>query len=366
MWMHEYTNVSTNILTSLKIIPDDVVQIDPTGTLRIERTQLSHRGDYRCLASNPAGKDLRDTLVVVQEPPIILPTTLSDYTTVEGDRIELRCFASANPPPVITWSRKGLAITDDTPGMHVTDDGTLVIESVENDDGGHYTCKASNAAGDVDKIIRLSVINGTLVIESVENDDGGHYTCKASNAAGDVDKIIRLSVITPPDIPDQHTIITETVIAGQPFSLYCPVFSAPLPQSRTTDAGVPPNVDESSHKLKLSVLENAPTEIGCPVSGIPSPDISWLANGQLLEEGRAKRGIVLAPGGKSVLIDSAQLYHEGIYTCVAANKAGSLDIDVQLTVLIDSAQLYHEGIYTCVAANKAGSLDIDVQLTVLG
>lgn len=64
--MHEYTNVSTNILTSLKIIPDDVVQIDPTGTLRIERTQLSHRGDYRCLASNPAGKDLRDTLVVVQ------------------------------------------------------------------------------------------------------------------------------------------------------------------------------------------------------------------------------------------------------------------------------------------------------------
>ncbi|VDM47645.1 unnamed protein product [Toxocara canis] len=373
-----------------QIIPDDIVEIDPSGTLRIEKTQLAHRGEYRCLAANPAGKDLRNTLVVVQEPPVILPTTLSDYTTVEGDRIELRCFAKANPPPVITWSRKGVPITDETIGMHVTDaiiqiTGCLMVALINMLSEDVLLSDHCDKRRSITLPSKYCASDGTLIIDSVENDDAGHYTCKASNAAGDTDKIIRLSVIIPPDIPDPHTIITETVVAGQPFSLYCPVFSTPLPQitwhlddrpiaegdpnihlsddkrrlhilrSRTTDAGsykcvarnpagessktfhvevlVPPNLDESTHKLKLSVLENGRIEIGCPVSGIPSPDISWLANGQLLEEGRGKRGVILAPGGLSVLIESAQLYHEGIYTCVAANKAGSLDIDVQLTVL---------------------------------
>lgn len=81
---------------------------------------------------------------------------------MEGDRIELRCFASANPSPTITWSRKGIPISDDTPRMHAYDDGTLIIDDVENDDAGHYICKASNAAGDTEKVVRLTVISKYL------------------------------------------------------------------------------------------------------------------------------------------------------------------------------------------------------------
>ncbi|VDK40722.1 unnamed protein product [Gongylonema pulchrum] len=135
-----------------QIIADDVVHIDGAGTIRIERAQLPHRGNYRCIATNPAGRDDRNTLVIVQEPPTISPSTLSDYTTVEGDRIELRCFATANPAPSISWSRKGVAITEDTDRMEVLDDGTLVIDDVEDTDAGHYICKASNAAGHIEKL----------------------------------------------------------------------------------------------------------------------------------------------------------------------------------------------------------------------
>lgn len=35
-------------------------------------------------------------------------------------------------------------------------------------------------------------------------------------------------------------------------------------------------------------------------------------------------------------------------------------------VTINMAELDHEGTYTCLASNKAGSLDIDVDLSVLG
>ncbi|EFO13079.2 hypothetical protein LOAG_15451, partial [Loa loa] len=87
------------------------------------------------------------------------------------------------------------------------------------------------------------------------------------------------------------------------------------------------------HKNKVTVLENEHIELGCPISGVPEPDIAWLVNGQLLEEGITKRGVILAAGGKSVIIESAQMEHEGIYTCVGTNKGGSLDVDVHLTVL---------------------------------
>uniref|UniRef100_A0A0M3IW87 Ig-like domain-containing protein n=1 Tax=Ascaris lumbricoides TaxID=6252 RepID=A0A0M3IW87_ASCLU len=86
---------------------------------------------------------------------------------------------------------------------------TLVIESAEYDDGGHCTCVASNAAGDVDKIIRLSVI--ALVFDMREFS----FT-----------KFKLLMLLAPPYMPDQHTIVTETVIAGQPFSLLFSIFSS--------------------------------------------------------------------------------------------------------------------------------------------
>ncbi|VDK85118.1 unnamed protein product [Litomosoides sigmodontis] len=331
-----------------QIISDDIMHIDATGTLRIEKAQSSHHGIYHCIATNLAGSDERNTLVIVQEPPIISPTTLSNYTTVEGDRVELRCFASANPSPTIIWSRKGIPISGDTPRTYVTEDGTLVIDNVESDDAGHYICKASNVAGHMEKVIRLTVI-------------------------------------MPPHIPDQEKIVMESVVIGQPFSLYCPVLSIPQPQitwhlndrliaetdgnvvlsddrrhlhvlkSRMIDAGsyecvarnpagdsakvfqveiiVPPNLNQSTHEMKVTVLENGHIKLGCPISGIPEPDIVWLVNGQFLGEDITKRDVKLASDGKSVIIESAQLEHEGIYTCVGTNKGGSLDVHVHLTVL---------------------------------
>lgn len=44
----------------------------------------------------------------------------------------------------------------------------------------------------------------------------------------------------------------------------------------------------------------------------------------------------------------------------------SSDVSKEFQVIIESAQLEHEGIYTCVGTNKGGSLDVDVHLTVLG
>lgn len=63
---------------------------------------------------------------------------------------------------------------------------------------------------------------------------------------------------------------------------------------------VPPKLNQTVYKIKETVLEKENIELRCPVSGIPDPDIVWLVNGQLVEEGSAERNVILAPRGRSV------------------------------------------------------------------
>ncbi|CAJ0582924.1 unnamed protein product, partial [Mesorhabditis spiculigera] len=278
-----------------QVIPNDIVIVDRSGTLRIHNTKYEHRGDYTCTASNSAGNDQRKTHVIVQEAPIIHNQTLTGYTAVSGDKVELRCLVGGSPTPIITWHKKGVQIQD-TPGTYVTPDGILVLENAEKGDDAYYTCKATNAAGVAEKVIRLEVI-------------------------------------APPEIPDQDTVTTEVVRIDNPFSLYCPVFATPLPtiswelndlsleqadpniqfsddkrrlhveKARITDAGVykciarnvagessksfdvevivPINIDESVWKRKETVLEGGRIELGCPVTGLPKPTINWIVNGRI-------------------------------------------------------------------------------------
>lgn len=63
---------------------------------------------------------------------------------------------------------------------------------------------------------------------------------------------------------------------------------------------VPPHLNELTNKRKLTVRESDRVDIGCPVTGSPLPNISWLMNGQLLKDGETKQGVTLSSSGKSV------------------------------------------------------------------
>lgn len=68
--------------------------------------------------------------------------------------------------------------------------------------------------------------------------------CRAVNPAGVDEEVVKLTVIglfrfyflffnsfaVPPDIPDQSKVDKELVLVGASFSLYCPVFSTPIPE----------------------------------------------------------------------------------------------------------------------------------------
>lgn len=73
--------------------------------------------------------------------------------------------------------------------------------------------------------------------------------------------------------------------------------------------------------------------IVCQVSGLPTPDLTWLLNGKpVLPDGTHKM-LVRETGVHSLLIDPLSQNDAGTYTCLATNKTGQNSFSLELTVV---------------------------------
>uniref|UniRef100_A0AC35G417 Ig-like domain-containing protein n=1 Tax=Panagrolaimus sp. PS1159 TaxID=55785 RepID=A0AC35G417_9BILA len=293
-----------------QVIPNNHIHIDASGSLKIPKVTLNDEGHFTCVAKNPAGEDVRSINVVVQEPPQppqVSQNQLDEVTYLQGEEAILRCDVRASPNPIFRWFRGDSEIEPSTDRHKIRPDGSLIISSAAKDDN--------------------------LI-----------YRCRAENTAGFVEVPIRLNVIVPPEITDSDVVSLESVKVNEPFSLYCPVVSVPLPhiswrmnekpivedstniifsedkrrlrvsQSRVTDAGIykciarnpagessksfevevliPPQKNETIYSTKQTALEHQRVEFGCPVSGIPYPTIvEWYVNMVPLKPGETKGGV---------------------------------------------------------------------------
>ncbi|KAE9555394.1 hypothetical protein FO519_001406 [Halicephalobus sp. NKZ332] len=357
-----------------EVISNDQIVIDPSGALKVSKITLNDEGQYRCTARNPAGEDSRVTNVVVQEPPKVMDSQNEEFTYIKGETAILKCDVRGSPGPEFSWFRGDQEVTPGTERHQVNEDGTLFVFGAEKKD---------------------NVI----------------YRCLATNPAGSVDIPMKLNVIVPPEITDPDVVDKESVRVNDPFSLYCPVISFPLPQifwqmnekpiidekssiifsddkrrlrvlqSKVTDAGVykciarnpagessktfevevlvPPQKDESIFSTKISGLEHQRIEFGCPVTGIPAPKIEWYVNMVPLRAGETRNGITVSPEGDSILIEDALVEHQGTFTCVATSKAGSLPVDIELTVIGKPQVGENEVIHAVIG--KPTTLNCDVK-----
>ncbi|XP_051232997.1 hemicentin-1 isoform X2 [Dicentrarchus labrax] len=313
--------------------------------LVVSRAQVSDTARFQCVATNEAGDHERDFSVVVHVPPSIRTTGPGERSVVLHKAISLECISSGIPPPSITWLKDGRPVD--------TTQGHLKLES----------------AG------RMLKVTGARL------EDTGRYTCLATNAAGEAQQHIRLSVHEPPSIPNSGEIINQTILSGFPTELECKATGSPLPaitwykdgrpltsaagvtmlkrgqvleieRAQLSDAGIYrcvavnlAGVAELSHSLQVyvppvissrggtvTVVVNEAARLQCEATGVPLPSLTWLKDGSPVAS--VSHGIQVLSGGRVLSLNSALVSDTGRYTCVAVNAGGEQHREYDLRVYV--------------------------------
>uniref|UniRef100_A0AAY4D436 Neural cell adhesion molecule 2 n=1 Tax=Denticeps clupeoides TaxID=299321 RepID=A0AAY4D436_9TELE len=168
-------------------------QVLPNNNLQIQRVTKADEGVYRCEARVEArGEiDFRDIIVVVNVPPVLsVPQQSFNVTADYQESVTFTCRAYGSPEPNVTWHRKG----------------------VELQESEQYVVRARGT---------------TLTVRNIRRDDGGPYTCKASNKAGETEHELFLKVFVPPHITKLRNV---TAVEGSAAVISCKAEGEPLPE----------------------------------------------------------------------------------------------------------------------------------------
>ncbi|XP_046611584.1 Down syndrome cell adhesion molecule-like protein Dscam2 isoform X8 [Neodiprion virginianus] len=321
--------------------------------LTIDAVKKEDKGMYQCFVRNDQESAQATAELKLGgrfEPPQIRQT-FPEETLQPGPSVFLKCVASGNPTPEITWELDGkrLSNTDRLQvGQYVTVNGDvfsqLNISSIHTNDGGMYKCIAASKVGSAEHSARLNVYglpfirhmdkkaivagetlrvtcpvagypietivwerdsrvlpinrkqkvfaNGTLIIENVERmSDQATYTCVARNAQGySARGTLEVQVMVIPRLLP-FTFGDKPLNSGQVVTVPCAVI-------------------EGDQPLKLR----------------------WTLNGHSISPHSGVSILDLGGRGAILSIGSVQATHAGSYTCIAENFAGRHELSADLIV----------------------------------
>ncbi|XP_043581135.1 Down syndrome cell adhesion molecule-like protein Dscam2 isoform X26 [Bombus pyrosoma] len=323
--------------------------------LRIDSVKKEDKGMYQCFVRNDQESAQATAELKLGgrfEPPQIRQA-FAEETLQPGPSMFLKCVASGNPTPEITWELDGKRLSNTERlqvGQYVTVNGDVVshlnISSIHTNDGGLYKCIAASKVGSAEHSARLNVYglpfirhmdkkaivagetlrvtcpvagypiesivwerdtrvlpinrkqkvfpNGTLIIENVERmSDQATYTCVARNALGySARGTLEVQVMVAPQIAP-FTISDEPANWGEAVSAVCTVVKGDLPI-----------------------------------------EVAWALNGEPITN-KNHGDITIQSTGKRVslmTIEAVSGRHAGEYTCTASNAAGATSYSAILAV----------------------------------
>ncbi|CAL8347677.1 unnamed protein product [Arctogadus glacialis] len=156
--------------------PNSRFSVSPGGALTIGSVQRSDAGYYICQALTVAGSilakaQLEVTDVLTDRPPPIIRQGPSNQTLGVDSVALLKCQASGDPIPSISWLKDGVSLLGKDPRMSLQELGSLQIRSVKLSDSGIYTCVAASSSGETSWSAFLEVKEaGSLLVVKTRDD----------------------------------------------------------------------------------------------------------------------------------------------------------------------------------------------------
>ncbi|XP_061930184.1 cell adhesion molecule Dscam2 isoform X34 [Apis cerana] len=347
-------NVRGNPIKTISWLKDGKPLGLEEAVLRIESVKKEDKGMYQCFVRNDQESAQATAELKLGgrfEPPQIRQA-FAEETLQPGPSMFLKCVASGNPTPEITWELDGKRLSNTERlqvGQYVTVNGDVVshlnISSTHTNDGGLYKCIAASKVGSAEHSARLNVYglpfirhmdkkaivagetlrvtcpvagypiesivwerdtrvlpinrkqkvfpNGTLIIENVERmSDQATYTCVARNAQGySARGTLEVQVMVAPEIV--------------PFD----IGEGPANWGDTVTATC--TVLKGDHPIQ----------------------IEWALNGEPISRNHYDISIVNTSKRVSLLtIDGVTARHAGEYTCSVSNAAGGTSYSATLAV----------------------------------
>ncbi|KAM9029333.1 neuronal cell adhesion molecule isoform 26-T27 [Guaruba guarouba] len=311
------------------------------------------REDYICYArfnhtqtiqqKQPISVKVFSTRPVTERQPVLLTPTGSTSTKVElrGNVLLLECIAAGLPTPVIRWIKEG----GELPANRTFFENfkkTLKIIDVSEADSGNYKCIARNTLGSAHHVISVTVKAAPYWITAPRNlvlspGEDGTLICRANgNPKPSISWLANgVPIAIAPEDPsrkvDGDTIIFSHVQERSSAVYQCNAsneYGYLLANAFVNVLAEPPRILTPANKL-YQVIADSPALLDCAYFGSPKPEIEWFKG----VKGSILRGseYIFHDNG-SLEIPVAQKDSTGTYTCVARNKLGKTQNEVQLEI----------------------------------
>ncbi|XP_077560689.1 cell adhesion molecule Dscam1-like [Haemaphysalis longicornis] len=323
--------------------------------LRLVSVEREDGGMYQCFVYNRDDSAQGTAQIIIREDAPVLENVFQQLQVTPGSSASLRCSASGNPLPQVTWTLDGDAVPE---GYHIR-------------------------IGDYVSSERL--VHSYVNLTGVRVEDGGLYACAARNSVGQASHSARLVVPGKPVM--RRPVANITALAGRSMALRCPVAGHPihsiawekegrwLPQNhrqrsfpngtlvvtqvqRSQDSGwygcTARDKQGNSARAQLGVRVMTPPAVSpfsfpddltegkragaaCVVSDGDLPiSIAWLKDGRPLDTQALGATVSRTNDYTSFLsvVGVRQGVHSGFYTCVAFNPAASANFTAPMVVRV--------------------------------
>uniref|UniRef100_A0A8C2K0S7 Myosin light chain kinase, smooth muscle n=1 Tax=Cyprinus carpio TaxID=7962 RepID=A0A8C2K0S7_CYPCA len=272
-----------------------------------------------------------------KEPPVF---TLPPRNTRVCQRGTARLEGKVRgyPEPQVCWFRNGkLLIAGDRYSMEQSARGSfsLVVQEVQDDDGGRYTCEAVNDAGSCQVTVEIIVEDEPKITSSLSSQPISKSTDGKSAAGQKTSNLVNVR--------------SQNIVKNESHGIKRASGSFRDPEKVPEASRLESSRDarQQTRESKVDMLETLPSfdsqpqsrEVAqgekvtfrCQVSGSPVPTVSWVKDGAPL---RQRSGVSTRQEGSLhvLCLESAHITDTGQYGCTAANTRGKTEAHWSLTV----------------------------------